>query len=215
MNNITENKKEKLFLKSWVQSVTSMTIIFGILIGFIYFEYNKNTVFIENSYLDAPLSNVSSATAGVLNAIYVKEGDIVSIDQNIALIGSEIVHAKESGVISTVPHAIGGYYNAGQTVTTVVVNNKMRVIGSVEETKGLKKISSGQKVIFTVDAFPGKKYEGVVDGVSAVSNESGVAFSISDKRPIKKFNVYVEFDHTQYPELKGGMSTKMTIYTNR
>ncbi len=215
MNNTTENKKEKLFLKSWVQSVTSITIIFGTLIGFIYFEYSKNTVFIENSYLDAPLSNVNSTSAGVLNAIYVKDGDNVSINQNIVLIGSELVHAKEEGVISNPPHVIGGYYNVGQTVTTIVVNNKMRVIGSVEETKGLKKISSGQKVMFTVDAFPGKKYEGVVDEISAISSDNGITFSISDKRPIKKFNVYVDFDHTQYPELKSGMSAKMTIYTNR
>lgn len=215
MNNTTENKKEKLFLKSWVQSITSMIIIFGVLIGFIYFEYSKNTVFIENSYLDAPLSNVNPVTAGVLNAIYVKDGDQVITDQNIALVGSEIIHAKESGIVSSAPHVIGGYYNVGQTITTIVVKDKMRVIGSIEETKGLKKISSGQRVIFTVDAFPGKKYEGVIDEISPISNDNGIAFSISDKRPIKKFNVYVEYDNSQYPELRSGMSAKMTIYTNR
>lgn len=215
MNNTTENKKEKIFLKSWVQSITSMIIIFGILIGFIYFEYSKNTVFIENSYLDAPLSNVNPITAGSLNAIYVKDGDQVTIDQNIALVGSEIIHAKENGIISSAPHVIGGYYNAGQTITTIVVKDKMRVIGSIEETKGLKKISSGQKVIFTVDAFPGRKYEGVINEISPLSSDNGIAFSISDKRPIKKFNVYVEYDHSQYPELRSGMSAKMTVYINR
>ena len=215
MNNITENKKEKLFLRSWVQSVSSMIIIFSILIGFIYFEYNKNIVFIENSYLDAPLSNVSPVTAGVLNAIYIKDGDLVNIDQNIALVGSEIIHAKENGVISSAPHVIGGYYNAGQTLTTIVVKDKMRVIGSVEETKGLKKISTGQRVVFTVDAFPNKKYEGVVNEISPISNDNGMAFSISDKRPVKKFNVYVEYNNSLYPEIRSGMSAKMTIYTNR
>jgi len=39
-----------------------------------------------------------------------------------------------------------------------------------------------------------------------------VIFSISDKRPVKKFDVKLRFNVEAYPELKSGMSAKMTVY---
>ena len=89
----------------------------------------------------------------------------------------------------------------------------MKVVGQIEETKGLKNIAAGQRATFTVDAFPGKTYEGVVDEVSAVSDDTGVVFDISDQRPVKKFDVKVRFNVADYPELKSGMSAKITVYT--
>lgn len=213
MNNNIENKKTNFFSRPWVQSVISIFIIFGLLITFIYWQYSKNSVFIENSYLEAPMSNISSTVSGVLNTIYVKDGDHVTVNQAIALIGSETIYAKEEGLISGAPRVVGGYYTPGQTIVTIIVNSKIRVIGSVDETKGLKKIISGQHATFTVDTFEGKTYEGIVDEVSPASNDTGVIFSISDKRPIKKFNVYVNFNTSIYKELKSGMSAKITINT--
>ena len=95
----------------------------------------------------------------------------------------------------------------------MVVKDKTRVQGSVEETKGLSDLKQGQKVIFTVDAFSGKKYYGIVDEVAETSNDANLAYSISDKRPVKRFYVYVRFNTEQYPELKDGMSAKITIIT--
>lgn len=213
--NTIEHKKSGFFSKPWVQSATSIIVIFGVLAGFIYWQYSKNSVFVENSQLQAPMANISSTASGVLNAIYVKDGDKVTVNQAIALIGSETIYAKEEGLVSGAPLVVGGYYTPGQTIATIIANNKMRVVGSIDETKGLEKIASGQHVTFTVDAFGGKTYEGVVDEVSSASNDTGVAFSISDKRPIKKFNIYVSFDTTKYPELKSGMSAKITINTKK
>jgi len=90
----------------------------------------------------------------------------------------------------------------------------MKVIGQLEETKGLNKIKVGQRATFSVDAFPGKTYEGVVEEVSATSDDTGVVFNISDQRPIEKFDVKVKFNIADYPELKSGMSAKITVYTN-
>jgi multidrug efflux pump subunit AcrA (membrane-fusion protein) len=90
----------------------------------------------------------------------------------------------------------------------------MKVIGQIEETKGLNKIASGQRATFTVDAFSGKTYEGVVEEVSAVSDSTGVVFNISDQRPIEKFDVKVRFNVADYPELKSGMSAKITVHLN-
>ena len=70
----------------------------------------------------------------------------------------------------------------------------------------------GQTVTFTIDAFGSKKFEGVVDQINPTSDQSGVVFSISDKRAVKQFDVKVRFDVKAHPEFKQGMSAKITIY---
>jgi multidrug resistance efflux pump len=72
----------------------------------------------------------------------------------------------------------------------------------------------GQKATFSVDAFPGKVYVGVVESIGQTADDTGIVFSISDKRPTKAFDVKVRFDVTKYPELKNGMSAKITVYTS-
>jgi hypothetical protein len=76
----------------------------------------------------------------------------------------------------------------------------------------LADISVGDLVSFTVDAFSGKTYTGVVDSIDSTSNDSGVVFSISDKRPVKEFDINVKYDVALHPEFKNGMSAKMKIY---
>lgn len=212
MNN-DNNKKADIFKKPVVQSASIMVVVFGLLGGFMYLLSIRNVVEIENSVIDAPISNVSPTTPGILNAIYVKDGDIVEVNNPIALVGSENIFAKEAGIITNAPKVVGSYYAPNQKIASIIANKKMRIIGSIEETKGLAKIKKGQKVKFTVDAFDGKKYEAVVDGVSEASADTGIIFSISDKRPVKKFNVYMNFDISKYPELKTGMSAKTFVYT--
>ena len=208
------NIEKKNHLKTpWIQSVIAIIVIFGTLGLFLYWLSVRNTVFIENSYLEAPVANISASTPGALNALYVKEGDIVLPNSKIALVGSEILYTKDGGVISSAPEVLGSYYNPGVTVISVVDESKMKVVGSVEETKGLSDIVAGERATFTIDAYPGKAYEGIVDDVSPVSKDTGIVFSISDKRPVKKFDIYVHFDHSKYPELKSGMSAKITVYT--
>jgi len=185
-----------------------------VLAVFLFWQTNKNTVFIENSDLEAPIINLTPSTPGVLNALYVKEGDKIEANAQVALIGSQIISTKVSGIVASAPLVLGSYFSPGQTVVSVVNTQEMKVVGQIEETKGLSSLIAGQRATFTVDTFPGKTYEGVVDEVSAVSDDTGVVFSISDQRPVKKFDVKVIFNVSDYPELKSGMSAKITVYTN-
>ena len=210
--NKTENK-EHLFKKPWMHSLIIFVVIFGALAGFLFWQMTKNTVFVEDSVLDAPIINLSPTSAGTLNALYVKEGDRIPANSEVALVGSQIIYAKEGGIVSFAPDVLGSYFSPGQTVVSVVNIAEMRVVGEIKETDGLSKLKIGQRAIFTVDAFDGKEYDGIVDQVSPVSNENGVVFSISDKRPVKRFDVKLRFDIARYPELKSGMSAKMTVYT--
>ena len=149
---------------------------------------------------------------GVLNKLYVTEGEHVTVGMPVAVVGSVTLYAKETGLMLEVPQVVGGYYNPGQTVAKIVVNQKMRVVSTIDETKGLAQVAIGQPVTFTVDAFPGRAYTGVVDEIAPASDEASLTFSISDKRPVKKFSIYTRFDQTKYPELKSGMSAKVWIH---
>jgi multidrug resistance efflux pump len=87
------------------------------------------------------------------------------------------------------------------------------VVGTIDENKGLSDIHVGQMASFTVDAFGSKQYSGVVDEISPTSNQTDVVFNISDQRETQQFNVKVRFYQQKYPELKNGMSAKLTIFT--
>ncbi len=207
------NTKQNIFKKPWLRSLISLVVIFGLLLAFLFWQKTKDTVFIENSYLEAPIINLTPSEPGTLNALYVKEGDRIPANSQVALVGSQIIYGKVGGIVSFAPVVLGSYFLPGQTVVSVINQEEMKVIGQIEETKGLSRLKAGQQATFTVDAFPGKSYEGIVDQISPVSSDNGVVFSISDKRPVKKFDVKVRFDVIAYPELKSGMSAKVTVYT--
>jgi multidrug resistance efflux pump len=210
-NNIQQNKN--IFKKPWMQSLISFVVIFGALAGFLFWQTQKNTVLVENSDLEAPIINLTPSAPGILNALYVKEGDIVEANAQIALVGSQIISTKVGGIVSSAPDVLGSYFSPGQTIVSIVNTSEMKVVGKIDETKGLNSLSAGQRATFTVDTFPGKVYSGIVDEISPVSDDNGILFSISDKRPVKKFDVKVRFNVADYPELKSGMSAKITVYT--
>jgi multidrug resistance efflux pump len=196
-----------------VQSVIAVVVVFGALLGFLFWQSGAGTVFVENSALVAPVVNLSPTAPGILNALYVKEGDRILPNSQVALVGSQILTSQTGGLVSSASEVLGAYFNPGQTVVSIVNDKAMKVVGTVDETKGLKDIAPGQRATFSVDAFPGKTYNGTVDEVSPTSNNTGILFSISDTRPVNKFNVKVRFNVSDYPELKNGMSAKITVYT--
>ena len=206
-------KKEHLFKKPIVQSVSAVVGVLSVLIGFLVWEAGRGVVSIEDSLLVAPVISLSPQAPGTLNALYVHEGERVAANTQVALVGGQTMTAVEDGIVASAPNLIGQYFTPGQPVVTIVHDTDMKVVGSVEETKGLSDISAGNRVVFTVDAFGSTKYDGIVESVSPTSNQTGVTFSISDKRAVQKFDVKVRFDASKYPELKNGMSAKMKIYT--
>jgi multidrug resistance efflux pump len=147
-----------------------------------------------------------------LEEVFVNEGDKVSANQSIARVGDEIIKAKSDGIVVAINENIGTSFNPGQAVASMIDPSDLRVVGHIEEDKGLANIQIGQPVVFTVDAFGSKKYYGVVDEISDTSRESGIVFNISDKREVKQFDVKVRFDVNKYSELKNGMSAKVWIY---
>ncbi|KND48134.1 MAG: Multidrug resistance protein [Parcubacteria bacterium C7867-006] len=213
MNEEKNTKKKSMFSKPLTQSIIGIVVVFLVLGGFLYWQSGSGTLLIENSQISAPVINLSASTAGTLNALYVSEGDKISANTPVALVGTGIVTSKQSGIVINVSNNIGTFYSQGVTIISMIHPEDMRVIGAIDETKGLEKIKLGQQAAFTVDAFGNKTYVGIVESISQTSNDTGVVFSISDKRPTKKFDVKVRFNVADYPELKNGMSAKITVYT--
>ena len=197
----------------WV--IVALIVVGGIAAGLYYYVSSK-TVYIDLSQIQAPLINLSPTNSGVLQAIYVNPGDTVTANEPVALVGNEVVEAQTAGEIVTTNNNIGQYMNTmtgAGTVATMIDPTQLRVVGNLDENKGLDNIQVGDSATFTVDAFGGEQFKGVVDEVAPTSEQSDVVFNISDERPTNQFAVYVRFDPTQYPQLKNGMSARIWVYT--
>lgn len=196
----------------WV--VAGVVVVVGVG-GGVYYYVSSKTVYIEDSVIQAPLINLSPANSGVLQQVFVNPGDMVMTNEPIALVGDEIVEAQTNGEIVTTDQNIGEYENAltGQAVVATMIDpTQLRVVGSLDENKGLADVAVGDPANFTVDAFGSTVFHGVVDEVAPTSEQSDVVFNISDERPTNEFQVYVRFDPTAYPQLKNGMSARIWVY---
>ena len=192
------------------------TVILLLLIGGgAYWYVSSKTVYIDQSVISAPVIDLSPSSPGILEQVFVNVGDTATTGEPIARVGDQIIEAQAGGEIVSVNTDIGAFINpaAGQgTVASMVDPSQLRVVGHLDENKGLSSVKVGDPAIFTIDAFGGKTFKGVVDEVSPTSRASGVVFNISSQRPTNEFDIKVRFSTGNYPELKNGMSAKIWIY---
>ena len=201
--------------KKLIIRVVGGLIIFGIIFGGLYWYVSAKTIYIDQSQVAAPLISLSPVNSGVLEEVFVKEGDVVGADTPVARVGNEIVKAKTAGQIVSVNTNVGQFLNVltGQgAVASMVDPTQLRIVGHLEENKGLADVKIGDPASFTVDAFGSRQYQGIVDEVTPTSRSGDVVFNISDQRPTNEFDVKVRFDPAKYPELKNGMSARVWVY---
>ena len=188
-------------------------LILAVSVAAAYFISSGNLIAIDTASISAPLIDLSPTGSGQLNAVYVNEGDVLPANTPVALVGTEVVKTKVAGLIVQVNDTVGAQINSAQSVVEMIDPTQLRVVGRIDETKGLSKIQVGDPVTFTVDAFGGKSFTGVVDEIAPTSNESGVVFNISDQRQTQQFDIKARFDIDTYSQLKNGMSARMWIHT--
>jgi len=216
---IAEVKKEEKIIAKLLKDVRALVVIALILVVGIagaawYFIGASNEVKIDNSSIVASSIDLAPSVGGKLTAVYVNEGDTIAANMVVALVGNELVKSKINGLVIMAREDIGKSIAPGETVVSMIDPADLRVVGRLAEDKGLNNVSVGQRATFTVDAFGGRVFNGIVDEVSPTSRAGDVVFSISDKRQEQEFNIKVRYDATAYPELKNGMSAKLTIYKN-
>lgn len=207
-----ENPKESIFKKKWVQSVTGVVIVMLVATGALLYKVVSSRISTDLAVISAPTIDISPESPGILNEVYVKAGDTVTEGESLARVGGQVLTADVPGLILNVENTPGAMFQPGQPIVQMIQPAELRVVATIKENEGLSSIKAGNPVYFTVDAFPGKKYVGVVDSVSPNSKESGVVFDISDKRAVKQFEVKIKFDVAAHPEFKNGMSAKVRIF---
>lgn len=201
--------KNKQFRRNFIV-VAAILLILG---GIFYFFKKEGRVFIDNSLIQSPIISINPQAAGVLNEIDVVENQTVKKGDLLAVVGTESLRSQTDGLIISANRQIGSSLTSSSNVIQMVNPDDFRVVGTLDENKGLKDIRVGQVASFTVDAFPDQIFWGYVDEVAATAKQTQIAFSISSERPTQQFNVLVRFDENKYPQIKNGMSAKLTIFT--
>jgi multidrug resistance efflux pump len=146
--------------------------------------------------------------------IKVYEGEKVKKGDALAVVGTTSLNAFQDGLVISTNNAIGSIANSQTPVVQMINFADMRIAGTIDENKGLDKLKIGQSVSFTVDAIPGQTFWGYIDEISPTAKQTQLQFSISSERPTQQFIIYARFNAFSYPQIKNGMSAKMTVYTN-
>lgn len=180
--------------------------------GLFYLFITRNQISTDKADIEAPVISVSSATGGVVKKVLVAPGDQVVANEPVAEVGDQVLRAGEPGLVTSADDVVGKTVAPGEAVVTIVAPENLRVVAHIDEDKRLSDIRTGQLVSFTVDAFGSKAFIGIVDEIGPSSRQSGVVFNISDQREIRQFDVKIKYDPGKYPELKNGMSAKVTIF---
>lgn len=189
-----------------------LLIIGGGAAAIAYIAASSHTIYIEKSQISAPTVDLSATKGGVLRSLNVYAGEVVPPGTVVAQVGVELIKSTQGGLVISTQGDVGNQVAPGASVVQMIDPSSLRVVGEIDENKGLSSIKVGDPVKFTVDAFGSKAFTGVVDEVSPTSNQSGIVFNISDQRQIQQFDIKARFDTAAYPELKNGMSARMWIW---
>jgi multidrug resistance efflux pump len=208
----TNHTKKTATRAEWLRTAGIVLAIVGVATLIIYAQVLNRRIYVDTASIVAPLINLAPSHAGILNEVYVNEGDQVHSYQTVARVDNELIQSKTAGIIVSVPNTVGAQVNAGTPVVTMIDPTQLRVVASVAEDKGLTRLAVGDSVTFTADAFGGTQFSGVIDEISPTSKQSQIVFNISDQRAEQQFEVKARFDTSAYPQLKNGMSARMWIY---
>ena len=104
------------------------------------------------------------------------------------------IAAPVEGMVSQKSVQLGQYVQPGQMLMAVVPLKKVWIVANFKETQ-TGQMKRGQRAVFTVDAYPGRKFRGVVDSIGAATiakssllpseNASGNFVKVVQRIPVK------------------------------
>ena len=125
--------------------------------------------------------------------------------------------APSGGYVTRKSVQTGNQVLVGQPLMAIVELEDIHVIANYKETE-LARIRPGQKVRFTVDAYPGRRFNGTVDSIMAgtgvsfslfpAENATGNYVKVVQRVPVK---IVLEKDADKDHLLKVGMSVEPTV----
>jgi len=128
-----------------------------------------------------------------------------------------LLYAPSSGYVTKKSVEVGNQIQAGQPLLAIVALPDVWIVANYKETQ-LDKVKPGQKVVISVDSYPGKKFYGRVESIMA---GTGAAFSLFPPenatgnyvKVVQRIPVKIILDKNTDPEklLRVGMSVEPTI----
>jgi multidrug resistance efflux pump len=199
-------------IKKWIEIGIIAAILVALAFAAYWWFVIRTSVYTDKADIEAPLIYLGPQSPAVLKEVLVKEGDIVATNTPVARLGDTYVLTGSSGLIVGTDDSVGALFSPGQAVVTMINPADLRLVARVDENAGLVDVKPGDKVVFTLDAFGGKKFDGVVDTIVPTSYQSSVVFNISDQRAEQQFAVKISYNVALHPEILNGMSAKVWIY---
>jgi len=112
-----------------------------------------------------------------------------------------VVRAPFYGVVSRKYTEAGELLLPGKQIVTLVNPSRVYVLATIDEVD-VGRLSQGQPVTITVDAFPGEKFSGKIRRISPIVS--------GGKLETRTADVWIYFDEKQ-PRIKPGMSADVEI----
>jgi len=208
-----KQKIHKLINSKIGKAFIALIIILVLTGAGLFYLLTNHRVKTDTAQIQTPIIDIAPDTSGHLLETYVNEGDKINKGDILALTDAGTIKSYTDGYVIKVNQQIGALFSSQTPIVEIIDPNQSRVVGEVDENKGLSQIKPGQIASFTVDALPGKTFFGFVDEVSPTAKQDQLSFSISNTRPTRQFEVFVKFDPQKYPDIKNGMSAKLVIFT--
>jgi membrane fusion protein (multidrug efflux system) len=130
------------------------------------------------------------------------------------------VLAASDGIVSQKSLQVGQYMQPGQPMMNVVPQNDSWVVANLKETE-LAGISIGSKTEFSLDSYPGVKWEGTVESLSPATGSKFTLLPPDNAtgnftKVVQRLPVRIHVDTSQHADLplRPGMSAVVTITRN-
>ena len=130
------------------------------------------------------------------------------------------VLAASDGIVSQKTLQVGQYMQPGQPMMNLVPQNDSWVVANLKETE-LAGITVGSKTEFTLDSYPGVKWEGTVESLSPATGSKFTLLPPDNAtgnftKVVQRLPVRIHVDASQHADLplRPGMSAVVTITRN-
>jgi membrane fusion protein (multidrug efflux system) len=166
-------------------------------------------------------SQVSASGAAVRSADARLAAAAAAVDNARLQLSYAYITAPVSGIVAKRNAEVGALVQVGQTLMSIVPDENVWVTANLKETQ-LTNVRVGDRAEFTVDAYPGRKFEGRVESLSPAT---GARFALlppdnatgNFTKVVQRVPVRIAVDQpagTPVP-LRPGMSVDVTIETGR
>src|SRR5262249_39431487 len=137
----TEKKKNSRL--PMMVAAALILVVGGGIAALAYLGVSSKQVYIDKATIQAPSIPLSPTTSGTLKEVFVNPGDTIAANEVVAQVGTELVKSTVAGLVISTDDNTGALVAAGTPVVTMIDPSALRVVGQLDENKGLTSVSPG------------------------------------------------------------------------